>query len=143
MAGIDISDIDELIALRGRAVVDSNGDTAGAIEQIWVDQVNGLPEWATVKMGRIRGHRRLVSLRPVEIRDDDIVVAYTKEQIEEAPEFDPETATPEDERKLYRHYGRPLTTPRPAEVRNPFARVQPVWAPTHWSGAGSAADSPG
>lgn len=143
MARIDISAIDELVALRDRAVVDSNGDRIGTVEQIWVDNVNGLPEWATVKMGRIRGHRRFVSLRPVEIRDDDIVVAYTKEQIEEAPEFDPDTATPEEERKLYRHYGRPLSTPPPAEVRNPFARVQPVWAPTHWSGATGAADSPG
>ena len=124
-------------------MVDANGDNVGTVEQIWVDNVNGLPEWATVKMGRIRGHHRLVSLRPVEIRDDDIVVAYTKEQIEAAPEFDPNTATPEDERRLYRHYGRTLSVPRPAEVRNPFARVQPVWALTHWSGAVGEADSAG
>ena len=143
MAQIDISQIDELVALRGRAVVDSDGENIGKIEEIWVDNVNGLPEWATVKMGRIRGKDRYVPLRPVEVRDDDIVVGYTKEQVEDAPEFDPQTATAEDERNLYRHYGRPLATPSPPEVRNPFAGVERVWAPTSREGSSGGAGSSG
>lgn len=141
MAHIDISQIDELVALRGRAVVDSDGENIGEVEQIWVDNVNGLPEWATVKIGRIRAKHRYVPLRPMEVRDNDIVVGYTKNQVEDAPQFDPETATAEDERNLYRHYGRPLATPSPPEVRNPFAGVQRVWAPVHREGSGGGAGS--
>ncbi len=142
MAETDISRADELVALRGRAVVSSDGETIGKIEQVWVDNVNGLPEWATVKMGRIRGHSRYVPLRPLEVRQDDVVVGCTRKQVEDAPEFDPETATPEAERSLYRHYGRPLPAPSPPEVRNPFTSVQPVWAPTHQVRSAGAADSP-
>lgn len=142
MAEFDISEVDELVGLRGRAVVDPDGERIGQIEQIWVDNLNRLPEWALVKMGRSRGRLRYVSLRAAEIREQDVVVAYPRDHVEDAPDFDPGTATPRDEHDLYRHYGRPLPSPSPAEVRNPFARVQPVWAPTHWAGPGEAVPPP-
>lgn len=134
MAHIDISQVDELVSLRGRPVVGQDGEKIGKVEQIWVDNVNGQPEWATVSLGR--GNRsRYVPLRAAQIGDDDIIVSYTKDEVESAPEFRPGEATVQDEHRLYRHYRQPLPAPPPPEVRNPFAKVQPVWAPTHGAGA--------
>jgi sporulation protein YlmC with PRC-barrel domain len=133
VAHIDIFQVDELLSLRGRSVLDEDGETIGKVEQVWVDNVNGQPEWATVSLGRSK-ESRYVPLRAADIRDDDVVVAYTKDQVESAPEFRPGEATVQDEHRLYRHYNQPLPAPPPPEVRNPFVRVQPVWAPTHGAG---------
>lgn len=135
MAHIDISEVDEPFSLRGRPVVGDDGEKIGKVEQIWVDNVNGQPEWATVSLGRTGKRSRYVPLRAAEIREDAIVVSHPKDRVESAPEFRPGQATAQDEERLYRHYGQPLPAPPPTEVRNLFARVQPVWAPTHGTGA--------
>ncbi len=136
MDPMDRPEVDELFDLQGKTVVASDGDKIGKIEQVYVDPDNNEPEWMVVKTGLLGARSRFVPFRATERQGDDIVVPYTKAQVKDAPDFDPETASHDDEVALYRHYGQPLKAPPPPTVRNPFARVQPVWAPTALPGWG-------
>lgn len=130
MEPIDVTELDELFALKDATVVGIDGEKIGKVEQVWVDNVNGLPEWAEVKMGHLLGARsRYVPLRAAEIGEGEVKVAYTKDQVESAPGFQPGQAGPAEERGLYRHYGQPLPAPPPPEVRNPFDRLKSAWVP--------------
>lgn len=141
MSAMDRTEIEELFDLRGQTVVDSDGEKIGKIEQVYVDPDNEEPEWMVVKTGLLGSKSRFVPFRATERRGDDVVVPYTKEQVKDAPEFEPETATHDDEVALYRHYGQPLKADRPPTVRNPFARSQPIWAPTARPGWGEEDDA--
>ncbi len=129
-----------LSALEGGTVLASDGTKIGKLEQIWVDTVNRQPEWASVKIGVLGTRHRLVPLRAAEYRDDAVVVNYTKDDVEQAPEIDPEQAGPEDELRLYRHYRQPLPTAPPPQVRNPFTGVVPLYAKTAWEKGGAKYD---
>ncbi len=106
MRDIDISQLGELIDLKGATVKGRDGEKIGKIEQIWVDKTNTLPEWALV-----------------------MTVAYTKDEVESAPDVEPDGASRDDELRLYQHYGQPLPAPPPPQVRNPFDRLTAVWVP--------------
>lgn len=126
-----MSQVDELVELRGAEVVASDGRRIGTVEQIWVDGVNGLPEWAEVRIGALRGTRH-VPLRAADMGHGRVTVNYTAEEVETAPEFDPETAGDDVVKALYRHYRQPLPAPPPPQVRNPFDRNTARWVPgTH------------
>lgn len=126
-----MSQVDELVELRGAEVIASDGRRIGTLEQIWVDSVNGLPEWAEVRIGALRRTRH-VPLRAADMGDGWVTVNYTAEEVETAPEFDPETAGDDAVKALYRHYRRPLPAPPPPQVRNPFDRDTARWVPgTH------------
>ncbi|MBW3641699.1 MAG: PRC-barrel domain-containing protein [Actinobacteria bacterium] len=131
---------EDLSALEGATVLGSDGSKIGKLEQVWVDQVNRQPEWASVKTGVLGMRSRLVPMRAAEHRDDTVVVKYTKDEVEQAPEIDPETAGPDDELRLYRHYRQPLPAPPPPQVRNPFAGVVPFYARTAWQEGGAKYD---
>lgn len=135
--GDNVTSDQELAALEGGTVLASDGNKIGKVEQIWVDRVNRQPEWAGVKIGVLGTKHRLVSLRAAEYRDDAVVVNYTKDEVEQAPEIDPESAGAEEELRLYRHYGQPVPAPPPAEVRNPFAGVMGLYAKTAWEPGGA------
>ena len=125
---IDMSQVDELLELRGAEVSANDGRRIGTVEQIWVDGVNGLPEWAEVRIGSRRATRH-VPLRAADMADGGITVNYTADEVGSAPEFDPETADDDAVQALYRHYRQPLPAPPPPQVRNPFDRNTARWVP--------------
>jgi sporulation protein YlmC with PRC-barrel domain len=132
LAPSDMAQIEELVELRGADVFGSNGGRIGAVEQIWVDDVNGLPEWAEVSVGRLRGGTRYVPLRAADFEDGRVTVNYTGEEVERSPEIDPRTAGRDQGEALYRYYRQPLPAPPPPRVRNPFDRMTARWVPgTH------------
>ena len=133
---------DDLSSLEGSTVLASDGTKIGKLEQVWVDRVNRQPEWASVKAGLMGMRSHLVPMRAAEYRDDAVVVNYTKEEVEQAPEIDPESAGPEDELRLYRHYRQPLSAAPPPQVRNPFAGVVPFYAKTAWQEGGAKYGDP-
>ncbi len=125
----DLSQVDELVDLRGATVVDSEGEKIGTIEQIWVDNANSLPEWAAVKTGKLLGSQiRYVPLRAADLASD-VTVAYTKDEVRDSPDFDPKRASKDAIEALYRHYRQPLPAPAPPKVRNPFDRLTAAWTP--------------
>lgn len=128
MGPMDTSHVDELVELRGAEVVGSDGERIGTVEQIWVDNVNALPEWAEVTIGRGRA-TRYVPLRAADLGDGRITVNHTAEEVEQSPDLDPRTAGRDGVEALYRHYRQPLPAPPPPQVRNPFDRMTARWVP--------------
>ncbi len=129
MSYIEISELDELVDLEGAAVLASDGEEIGELEQVWVDTTHGLPEWGLVKTGKLFGGSRYVPLRAAEFGEGQLKVAYTKKEVQSAPDFDPEQAGTDEVHALYRHYGQPLPAPPPPQVRNPFDPLKAVWLP--------------
>jgi uncharacterized protein (TIGR02271 family) len=92
---------------QGAAVVDRDGDKIGKLDEIYLDQASGRPEWAVVKMGLFGSRGTFVPLAGAERADEDTVrVAYEKDQVKDAPNIDADgRLTVEEEGELYRFYG--------------------------------------
>ncbi len=56
----------------GRTAVDDDGSKLGKIEDVWVDDETGEPEWVTVKTGLFGSHVSFVPLRGASEADDDV-----------------------------------------------------------------------
>ena len=103
---------------RGRTLVDESGDKIGTIDEIYLDDVTGQPEWLTVNTGLFGTKSSFVPLAEARADGDDVRVPYAKSQIKDAPGVDADQHLSEDEeRELYRYYGvayggtdRPATT---------------------------------
>ena len=92
---------------RGRNVVDRDGDKIGKLEEIYLDQQTGQPEWALVNTGFFGTKSSFVPLEGAGDADGDVRVSYEKAQVKDAPSIDPDGALSEqEEQKLYEHYGR-------------------------------------
>ena len=102
---VDASDIQALVS---REVVDQNGKSVGYVETVFKDRETGQPEWLGVMTGTWRHHHPSSPPRSVEMVGATIAVPWSKEQVENAPEYeDPDRAISEElERDAYRHYGR-------------------------------------
>ena len=92
---------------RGMKMVDADGDKIGTIEDILLDRQTGEPAWAAVKTGLFGLKHTLVPIRDAQAAgDDEVRVPLQKEQVKDAPRIDPDgELTPEEERKLWEHYG--------------------------------------
>jgi sporulation protein YlmC with PRC-barrel domain len=90
----------------GQTVLDRSGEKIGKIEEIFLVEETGRPEWALVKLGRIKSHATLVPLTSARAVDKGVEVPYKKDKITAAPEVQAD-AEPDDRQvdALYRHYG--------------------------------------
>ena len=92
---------------RGRTLVDNDGDKIGKIEDVYLDRSSGEPEWVAVKTGLFGSNVSFVPIGDASPAGDDLRVGYTKDQVKDAPNIDPDgELSPEEERRLYQHYGR-------------------------------------
>jgi sporulation protein YlmC with PRC-barrel domain len=99
--------LEDVQTLKGKKVVDPDGDKIGTIDQIYLDRHTGEPAWATVKTGVFGLKSSFVPISDAEIGEDEVRVPFPKELVKDAPRIDPEgELTPEDERRLWEHYGR-------------------------------------
>ena len=88
----------------GRTLLDRNGDKIGTIEEIYLVEDTGQPEWALVKLGRLGGRARLVPLAGAAPVAEGIRAAYRKSAVADAPQVASDPS--EDEvAAVYRHYG--------------------------------------
>jgi uncharacterized protein (TIGR02271 family) len=98
--------VDQIEALSGGAVTDSDGDKVGKVGQVYLDDRTGEPDWVTVHTGLFGRSESFVPLRGASVADDALRVAYTKAQIKDAPRVDTDGHLSEDEeRRLFVHYG--------------------------------------
>jgi len=92
--------------LQDLQVIDSNGNKVGKVSTIYLDNDNGLPEWAAVKSGVFGNHETLVPLAEAQAENDALSVPYSKDAIKNAPHWDPsQELSIEDEKQLFDHYG--------------------------------------
>jgi uncharacterized protein (TIGR02271 family) len=97
---------DEVLALRGQEIHGRDGEKLGRIEEIYLDNDSGQPEWALVTTGLFGTKQSFVPIGGVERGADAITVPYDKATVEDAPSVDPDGRLSEqEEQQLYRHYG--------------------------------------
>lgn len=107
--------------LIGRRAFDSNGVKIGTVDEVYLDDATGEPEWAAVRTG-LFGRDAFVPLEPSEVVGNELRVPYEKSLIKGAPDFGVgRHLSPEQELQLYRHY-RLDVRGRPSEDRD-FGRL--------------------
>lgn len=88
------------------AVVSSDGDRLGTIDQIYTSDSTGEPAWVTLKTGLFGTQESFVPLADASFDGDDIRVPVTKKAVHDAPRVDADGhLSVEEEDDLYRYYG--------------------------------------
>ncbi|KRV47955.1 photosystem reaction center subunit H [Wenjunlia vitaminophila] len=91
-------------SLIGRKAVDRNGSKIGTIDEVYLDDVTGEPEWAAVRTG-LFGRDAFVPLEPSVVSGNVLRVPYDKALVKDAPDFGVgRHLSPDQELRLYRHY---------------------------------------
>jgi uncharacterized protein (TIGR02271 family) len=97
---------ENLAQYRGANMTDRSGDKIGKIEEIYLDDRSGSPEWALVNTGLFGTKSTFVPLRDANTSGDDLTVPYEKAKVKDAPKMDADGHLSEqEERELYRYYG--------------------------------------
>lgn len=98
----------------GRVVLDREGRKLGKLRRVYGD--GDLPRWGAVKSGRF-GRSHLVPLRDARSEDDQIRLAATKDQVEEAPRPQRgDTLSPGLQERVRRHYAEGAPPPHRVDV---------------------------
>ncbi|MFV2119297.1 PRC-barrel domain-containing protein [Streptomyces sp. Act-28] len=92
-------------SLIGCKAFDRAGRRIGTVDEVYLDDATGAPEWAAVRTG-LFGRDAFVPLGPGELLDDGLHVPYEKALVRDAPDLGVgRHLSPEQELRLYRHYG--------------------------------------
>lgn len=82
------------------------GSKIGKIDDIYVDDMSGRPEWLAVTTGLFGTKRSFVPLADARLDGDHVAVPYTKDQVKDAPNAEHDGhLSPAEEARLYEHYG--------------------------------------
>lgn len=85
---------------------DVRGDKVGKIEDIYVNDATGQPDFVSVNTGVLGLSKDLVPLRGHTFDGEDVTLAFEKDRIQDAPVTDRDGHLTERERdELYRYYG--------------------------------------
>ncbi|MFF8387278.1 PRC-barrel domain-containing protein [Streptomyces kanasensis] len=118
------SDIDPR-SLIGRKAFDRDGRKIGTVDEVYLDDATGVPEWAAVRTG-LFGRDAFVPLEPSDLVGDGLRVPYERALVKDAPDFGVgRHLSPEQEVQLYRHYGialPPAPSPGPPPAAPPPER---------------------
>jgi len=119
-------------SLIGRKAFDRNGHKIGTVDEVYLDDATGVPEWAAVRTG-LFSRDAFVPLEPSTLTDDALQVPFERSLIRDAPDFGVgRHLSPEQEVQLYHHYGIELPSPEPPkrpsggsdrDHRNDFGRL--------------------
>ncbi|XVV16001.1 PRC-barrel domain-containing protein [Actinoplanes sp. CA-131856] len=112
-----LSESDQAVAdpaqdVRGRKVVDSDGEQVGTVADLLVDIEAGAVRFLCVEHGGVLGIGASSSFVPVEavrrITDEAVEVASDRDRIAGAPRYDPDLVDQHDYyEQVYGHYGYP------------------------------------
>lgn len=101
-------------ALIGRKAVDHEGARIGTVDEVYLDDTTGVPEWAAVRTGFF-GRDAFVPLEPSDVVDGVLRVPFERSLVKGAPDFGVgHHLSPEQELMLYRHYGLDVPAEAPA-----------------------------
>ncbi|WP_328303746.1 PRC-barrel domain-containing protein [Actinomycetospora sp. NBC_00405] len=103
----NVSDPGKLIGL---GVTGNRETELGTVDAVYLDDETGRPEWVAVTTGLFGSRVSLMPLNEAEYRDGVLHLPYTREQVRNAPHQDLDhELSPDDERRLFGHYGRDHT----------------------------------
>ncbi|MBQ1124951.1 PRC-barrel domain-containing protein [Streptomyces smyrnaeus] len=112
-------------SLIGRKAFDSEGVKIGTVDEVYLDDATGEPEWAALRTG-IFSRDSFVPLEPASLDGTGLRIPFERALIKEAPDFGVgRHLSPQQELQLYRHYG--LDVPAGGDAPTPpdrdFGRV--------------------
>jgi membrane protein len=96
----------DVLDWEGQTLLDRAGKKIGTMREIYLVEETGQPEWALVKLGRVRSKTTLVPLAQAQPVANGVKVAYEKDVIADAPPIH-SAAEPSEQEVIavYRHYG--------------------------------------
>ncbi|MEO5899780.1 MAG: PRC-barrel domain-containing protein [Ilumatobacteraceae bacterium] len=93
-----------------RTVIDTTGNKVGTVTDIYLDEETKQPDWLAVSTGLFGTKVSFVPIDGARLDGDDLVVAYDKDTVKDAPRIDADgMLSVEDEQSLYTYYGRAYT----------------------------------
>lgn len=97
-----MQDVQELTQMRGAPVVSRDGEQIGEVDEIYLDNETGKPEWVGVSTGM---KSVLVPLEGADVQENAVSVPYGADQVRSSPTVDGEEISQEQEQEVYAHYG--------------------------------------
>ncbi len=100
-------DVEQIKSVAGHGkVFTESGEKVGDVGQVYLDDSSGTPTWVTVKTGLFGTAESFVPLEGARVEGENVVVAFDKETIKDAPRVEADgSITPDQEHELFRHYG--------------------------------------
>ncbi|MEU4446827.1 PRC and DUF2382 domain-containing protein [Actinosynnema sp. NPDC050801] len=88
-------------------VVDEHGDRIGSVKQVWLDDRDGRPMWASVHTGLFGLKESFVPIQDATLGDGVVTVPVDKQQVKDAPRIDvsDEHMSDRQQDELYEYYG--------------------------------------
>jgi sporulation protein YlmC with PRC-barrel domain len=98
---------EQIPTLLGRKVYDTEHKKVGTAEHVYLDTMTGQPGWLTVRTGLFGTKETFVPMDQLQVRDDEVQVPFTKDQIKNAPNLDVEGDQLDagQEEVVYDYYG--------------------------------------
>jgi PRC-barrel domain len=109
--------VEEALAWAGASLDEMGGVSVGRVEGVYVDTVEGSPQWLLVRLGRL-GRYSLLPFQHAVGGAGHVWVPYDRSAIRSAPRIEPGgDLTRELELELCAHFGAPEGGGRSAELR--------------------------
>lgn len=114
-------------SLIGRRAFDRGGARIGTVDEVYLDDATGEPEWAAVRTG-LFSRDAFVPLEPSRLEGNVLHVPFERALIRGAPDFGVgRHLSPEQELQLYHHYGLDVPAvddpPAPPPPDRDFGRI--------------------
>ena len=94
-----------------RTAVDPTSQKIGTVSSVYVDDVTGEPAWLAITTGWFGTRVSFAPIAGAYLADDDVVVAYPKDTVKDAPNIDADgSLTPDEALTLHTYYGITTTT---------------------------------
>lgn len=91
----------------GRTLMDRDGQKIGTIDDVYLDDASGRPEWLAVKTGFFGSNLSFVPVSEATASGNDVTVPYERSLVKDAPNAASDGhLSADEERRLYEHYGR-------------------------------------
>ena len=119
--------LERVTALHGTDVYASDGEKVGEVEDIYFDEQTNKPIWLRLTHGFVGRKSATVPAQRIAVTPEGVTVSHTKDEINEAPDFDLDELTDDDEDRLYAHYG---MEPRTTTVTDETTTITPEAART-------------
>lgn len=112
---------------------DVEGNKLGSVNDVYINDVTGQPDFVDVNHGLFNMSNSIVPLRGHTLQNGELRLAFSKDRIKDAPNLDVENHISDEQRaEFFRHYG--------VEAAEDKARYQEVPAPAPAAGRHAAED---
>ncbi|AZM57466.1 photosystem reaction center subunit H [Streptomyces sp. WAC 01529] len=110
--------------LIGRKAFDRDGAKIGTIDEVYLDDATGAPEWAAIRTG-LFSRDAFVPLEPSElVADGTLRIPFDRALIKDAPDFGVgRHLSPAQELQLYHHYGLDTAPAPPPPPDHDFGHI--------------------